>query len=68
MLEPEVCDLIADDAISWEDEPMRQLADSGELMAYQHQGFWQPMDTLRDKQQLEALWRTNRAPWRIWDR
>ena len=68
VLEPEVCDLIADDAVSWEDEPMRQLADSGELVAYQHQGFWQPMDTLRDKQQLEALWRTNRAPWRIWDR
>jgi glucose-1-phosphate cytidylyltransferase len=67
VLEPEVCDLIDGDTITWEQEPMRALAAAGELRAYRHHGFWQPMDTLRDKQHLEALWRGGRAPWRIWD-
>jgi glucose-1-phosphate cytidylyltransferase len=50
----------------WEQEPLKALAAAGELMAYQHRGFWQPMDTLRDKQHLEALWSERRAPWRVW--
>jgi glucose-1-phosphate cytidylyltransferase len=68
VLEPEVCDLIASDATTWEQEPMRKLAVSGELHAYRHHGFWQPMDTLRDKQLLESLWRSGNAPWRIWQK
>jgi glucose-1-phosphate cytidylyltransferase len=67
VLEPEVCDLIEGDATTWEQEPMRALAGAGELRAYRHHGFWQPMDTLRDKQHLEALWRSGRAPWRTWE-
>jgi glucose-1-phosphate cytidylyltransferase len=56
-------DLVKDDATVWEREPMEELASSGRLMAYRHDGFWQPMDTLRDKQSLEALWSAGRAPW-----
>lgn len=56
-------DLIADDATTWEREPMERLAKNGQLMAYQHEGFWQPMDTLRDKQSLETLWERGKAPW-----
>ncbi|MGD1904622.1 MAG: glucose-1-phosphate cytidylyltransferase [Leptolyngbyaceae cyanobacterium] len=59
-------DLIKGDACSWEQEPLTQLADQGELMAFKHYGFWQPMDTLRDKNQLEALWKDNCAPWKTW--
>lgn len=66
VLEPEVCDLIENDLTIWEREPMEALAGSGELMGYQHPGFWQPMDTVRDKNYLESLWRENRAPWKIW--
>ena len=66
VLEPEVCDLIGGDATVWEKEPMETLAGSGDLMAYRHSGFWQPMDTLRDKQHLDALWRGERAPWKTW--
>jgi glucose-1-phosphate cytidylyltransferase len=66
VLEPDVCDLIAGDSVIWEEGPMRTLASTGQMRAYRHTGFWQPMDTLRDKQQLDALWRSNRAPWRLW--
>ena len=50
----------------WEQDPLEQLAHDGELMAYRHNGFWQPMDTLRDKNVLEELWQTGQAPWKIW--
>jgi glucose-1-phosphate cytidylyltransferase len=51
---------------SWEGDPLVQLASKGELMAFEHQGFWQPMDTLRDKNRLEDLWAAGSAPWKIW--
>jgi glucose-1-phosphate cytidylyltransferase len=66
VLEPEAIDLIAGDDTVWEREPMEQLAEQGQLAAFRHEGFWQPMDTLRDKQSLEALWSSGRAPWRSW--
>ena len=66
VLDPKVIDYIDDDATIWEQEPLRTLAHDGQLMAYEHHGFWQPMDTLRDKQHLEALWSGGKAPWRIW--
>ncbi len=66
VLSPSCLDLIADDATSWEKEPLSQLAAQGELMAYEHRGFWQPMDTLREKNQLEELWQSGEAPWRKW--
>lgn len=66
VLSPKVLDLIADDQTSWEDKPLSQLAAMGEMMAYEHHGFWQPMDTLRDKNQLEELWTTGKAPWQVW--
>ena len=66
VLDPSVLDLVAGDDTVWEQEPLTTLAERGELMAFEHHGFWQPMDTLRDKQQLEALWATNRAPWKTW--
>ena len=66
VLEPEVCDLIDDDLAIWEREPMERLASSSQLMGYHHPGFWHPMDSLRDKNYLESLWRENRAPWKIW--
>jgi glucose-1-phosphate cytidylyltransferase len=66
VLSPRVLDYIEDDATTWEHEPLRTLAAEGELMAYEHHGFWQPMDTLRDKQQLMAMWEAGKAPWKIW--
>jgi glucose-1-phosphate cytidylyltransferase len=66
VLSPKVLDYITDDATIWEQEPLRALASDGELMAHQHRGFWQPMDTLRDKQHLEELWSDGEAPWKIW--
>ena len=59
-------DLVVDDTTSWEGESLSQLAAQGELMAYQHRGFWQPMDTLRDKNHLEELWQSGKAPWKMW--
>lgn len=59
-------DLIEGDHSSWEGEPLTMLAEMGEMMAYEHNGFWQPMDTLRDKNHLEELWASGKAPWRIW--
>ena len=64
--EPGVIDYIVDDATVWEQEPLRRLADEGQLSAYKHGGFWQPMDTLRDKDYLEGLWRSGNAPWKAW--
>ena len=66
VLEPSVLDLINGDSIAWEKEPLERLAKEQQLNAYFHQGFWQPMDTLRDKQRLEKLWADNQAPWKLW--
>ncbi len=66
VLSPKVLPLIEADHISWEMEPLESLARGGDLMAYKHMGFWQPMDTLREKRMLESLWETNKAPWRMW--
>jgi glucose-1-phosphate cytidylyltransferase len=66
VLSPKAIDLIAGDQTSWEAGPLEKLAASGELVAWQHDGFWQPMDTLRDKTQLEDLWQSGRAPWKVW--
>ena len=66
VLSPKVIDLIEADHTIWEQEPLQRLAAQGELMAHEHKGFWLPMDTLRDKQQLEELWASGRAPWKVW--
>lgn len=66
VLSPKVLDYIVDDKTVWEREPLEQLAESQNLAAYQHHGFWQPMDTLRDKQYLEELWQSGNAPWKVW--
>ncbi|EGF89427.1 glucose-1-phosphate cytidylyltransferase [Asticcacaulis biprosthecium C19] len=66
VLSRKVIDYIASDATVWEREPLERLAAEGQLSAYRHDGFWQPMDTLRDKTQLEQLWATGKAPWRVW--
>jgi glucose-1-phosphate cytidylyltransferase len=68
VLDPRVLDLIAGDRMVWENEPMEQLATKGQLAAWVHQGFWQPMDTLRDKQTLNSLWDKGAAPWKVWER
>ena len=67
VLSPKVLDYLAGDMTVWEQEPLMQLAEEGELMAYEHQKFWQPMDTLRDKVLLEQLWESGKAPWKVWD-
>lgn len=64
--EPSVMELIVDDQTTWEREPMEQLARSGNLAAYKHVGFWQSMDTLRDKHYLEDIWKSGKAPWKVW--
>jgi glucose-1-phosphate cytidylyltransferase len=66
VLSPQVIGRIAADATSWESEPLSGLAADGQLMAYHHHGFWQPMDTLREKNLLEELWQTGQAPWKLW--
>ena len=66
VLEPQVLDRIAGDAIFFEKEPLDGLARDGQLIAYKHRGFWQPMDTLRDKNHLEDLWNSGKAPWKVW--
>jgi glucose-1-phosphate cytidylyltransferase len=66
VLSPRCIGRIAGDATSWEIEPLTGLAADGELMAYAHHGFWQPMDTLREKNLLENLWASGRAPWKVW--
>jgi glucose-1-phosphate cytidylyltransferase len=59
-------DLIEGDGVSWEGQPLETLAQMGELFAYIHEGFWQPMDTLREKNHLQHMWETNVAPWKVW--
>ena len=66
VLSPRVLEYIAGDDTVFEREPLEALAHKGELVAYDHTGFWQPMDTLRDKDHLEQLWSTGAAPWKIW--
>jgi len=66
VLEPSVIDLIDRDDCIWEQEPLNTLASKGQLSAYFHDGFWQPMDTLRDRQKLEELWASAQAPWKVW--
>ncbi len=67
VLEPEVFDYIAGDSTVFEQEPLQKLSLEGELNAFKHKGFWQPMDTLREKNLLEELWNTGKAPWKIWE-
>lgn len=67
VLSPSVLEYIEGDQTTWEQEPLIRLAEQGQLMAYEHTGFWQPMDTLRDKQLLESLWTSGKAPWKKWD-
>jgi glucose-1-phosphate cytidylyltransferase len=66
--EPSVIDYVGGDATVWEQEPLRGLVEEGELAVYHHQGFWQNMDTLRDKHVLQEMWDSGAPPWRIWDR
>ena len=66
VMEPQVLDYISDDATLLEKEPLEGLARDGQLVSYKHSGFWQPMDTLRDKHHLEDLWKSGAAPWKIW--
>ncbi|MCZ2497696.1 glucose-1-phosphate cytidylyltransferase [Xylophilus sp. Kf1] len=66
VLSPKVLSYLKDDSTTWEQEPLNQLAEDGELMAHEHHGFWQPMDTLRDKHHLEELWQSGKAPWKVW--
>ncbi|NDD14008.1 MAG: glucose-1-phosphate cytidylyltransferase [Betaproteobacteria bacterium] len=67
VLKPAVLRRIAGDGTYWEKEPLESLAKDGQLRAWHHRGFWQPMDTLRDKQTLESLWASGQAPWKVWD-
>ncbi|MGB3651260.1 MAG: glucose-1-phosphate cytidylyltransferase [Rivularia sp. (in: cyanobacteria)] len=66
VLEPQVIDFIEGDSTIWEKEPLEKLADMEQLSAYKHDGFWQPMDTLRDKKYLENFWKSDEAPWKVW--
>ena len=66
VLSPECLMLIKNDQTTWENEPLKQLAKEGQLMAYEHKGFWQPMDTLRERNLLEQLWVSEKAPWKVW--
>ncbi|BCM25293.1 glucose-1-phosphate cytidylyltransferase [Methyloradius palustris] len=66
VMSPEVIDYIADDETVWEKEPLERLAEEGQLAAFNHDDFWQPMDTLRDKVYLEDLWQSGKAPWKTW--
>ena len=66
VLSPEVIQLIKDDTTVWELDPLETLASQGQLAAFQHSGFWQPMDTLRDKVHLDELWASGKAPWKVW--
>jgi glucose-1-phosphate cytidylyltransferase len=66
VLEPEVIEYIDNDSTTWEQDPLKKLAEDGQLSAYMHDGFWQPMDTLRDKNKLETLWAADKALWKVW--
>ncbi len=67
VLEPGVFDFIEDDSTIWEKEPLEIISSKGELAAFKHNGFWQPMDTLREKRLLNDLWSSRKAPWRLWN-
>jgi glucose-1-phosphate cytidylyltransferase len=67
VLEPAALETIAGDETLWELGPLETLAARGELMAYRHEGFWQPMDTIREKRHLEELWQSGKAPWKVWE-
>lgn len=67
VLKPDVLNYLTDDSTTWEQEPLMRLAAEEQLMAYEHSGFWQPMDTLRDKNLLEDLWASGKAPWKTWE-
>ena len=67
VLEPSVIDYIDGDDTVFEQDPLRNLAHAGQLNAYKHSGFWQPMDTLRDRNLLETLWSEGKAPWKVWN-
>jgi glucose-1-phosphate cytidylyltransferase len=67
VLSPQVIDYIVADETPWESSPLERLSDEGELMAFEHRGFWQPMDTLREKKLLEELWASGKAPWKFWE-
>jgi glucose-1-phosphate cytidylyltransferase len=67
VLEPEAVDYIEGDTTIWEREPLQRLARDGQLAAYRHSGFWHPMDTLRDRQNLESMWNAGDAPWKVWE-
>jgi glucose-1-phosphate cytidylyltransferase len=66
VLSPRVLELIDGDHTPWESEPLSALATNGQLMSFEHRGFWQPVDTLRDRNQLEDLWASGKAPWKVW--
>ena len=66
VVSPQVIDYIGGDTTSWESTPLERIAADNQLMAYEHRGFWQPMDTLRDRTMLEDLWASGRAPWKVW--
>jgi glucose-1-phosphate cytidylyltransferase len=66
VLEPAIFDYLGDDATIWEQEPLKRLSQDGQLAAYRHAGFWEAMDTLRDKLHLEQLWDSGQAPWKSW--
>lgn len=66
VLSPKVGAYLGDDATIWERDPLTSIARDGELMAYEHRGFWQPMDTIRERQELEDHWAGGAAPWKIW--
>jgi glucose-1-phosphate cytidylyltransferase len=66
VLDPRIADLIPDDATTWERQPLEHLADNGELRVFRHEGFWQSMDTLRERNLLEGLWKGDNPPWRMW--
>lgn len=67
VLNPSVLSYLDSDSTVWEQDPLTKLAEEGEVMAFEHHGFWQPMDTLRDKQLLESLWERGDAPWKVWN-
>lgn len=67
VLEPDVFDYIQDDTTVWELDPLNKMSNEGKLVGYRHGGFWHPMDTLRDKMELENLWKSGKAPWKVWE-
>ena len=67
VLEPQIFEYIEGDETIWERDPLENLAKDGQLMAYKHTGFWKPMDTLRDKRELESLWQSGNPPWKVWE-